>query len=98
VDGSEGRIVRCAIGRCQADARNQCIRIFSVARRAGGEGYSGELHARWRRLTQPGEHGRGVEPRRADLFERCVGSTANREIGPLKQAEARIMVETLEGA
>lgn len=98
VDGREGRIVRCPIGRRQADPGNQRIRIFSIARRVGGEGYPGELHARGRRLAQSGQDRSRVEPRRADLFERCIASTANREIGPFEQAEARIMVETLERA
>jgi hypothetical protein len=98
VDGREGRVVRCPIGRRQADPRNQGIRIFSIARRVGGEGYPGEFDARGRSQAQPGQDRRRVQPRRADLFEGCVASPANREIGPFEQAKARIMVETLERA
>ena len=98
VDGREGRVVRCPIGRRQADPGNQGIRIFSIARRVGGEGYPAEFHARGRRLTQPGQDRRRVQPRRADLLEGRVASTANREIGPFEQAKARVMVETLERA
>ena len=98
MDGGQGRVVRCPISRGQADPRYQRIRIFSIAWGVGGEGYPGEFHARGRRPAQPGQDCSRVEPRRADLFERCVASTANREIGPFEQAEARIMVETLERA
>jgi hypothetical protein len=98
VDGSEGRIVRCPIGGRQPDPRNQRIRILSIARRVGGKGYPGEFDAGGSALTQPGQDCSRVEPRRADLFECCVASPANREIGPFEQAEAGIMVETLERA
>jgi hypothetical protein len=81
VDGCEGRIVRCPIGRRQPDPRNQRIRIFSIARGVGDEGCAGESHARGRALTQPGQDRSRVEPGRADLFERRIASPANREIG-----------------
>jgi hypothetical protein len=98
VDRGEGRIVCCPIRRSQPDPRNQRIRIFSIARRVGGEGCPGEFHAGGCRPAQPGQDRRRVEPGRADLFERGIASPANREIGPFEQAEARIMVETLERA
>ncbi len=94
----EGGIVPLPVGGDEADAGDERIGIFSVARRSGPKCGTGKPDARRGRAAKTGKDRGGVQPRRSNLFERRLAPPTDRQIGPLENAETRVMVQTFEGA